>query len=80
MKDINEWMVAHKFAKNTFNAQAIFNGLRLYETRRFWERVKRVLIYRKWRDAGESSKTAFAYVLSGKSAPAELFPASPPEA
>jgi hypothetical protein len=71
--DINEWMVKHKYAKNGFNAQAIFNGLKLYETPRFWKRVQSVLLYRKWRDAGESSKVSFENVLSGRKPPQVLF-------
>ena len=49
MTDINQWMIAHKYAKNEFNAYHIFNGLDLAHEPRFWARVKRILLYRKWR-------------------------------
>lgn len=74
MNDINQWMVAHKYAKNIFSANHIFNGLRLFETPRFWERVRRVVLYRKWRDAGENPSIAYQNVLDGKHAPLELKP------
>ena len=71
--DINEWMIANKYAKNVFNAQHIFKGLKLYETNSYPERVRRVMLYRKWRDAGEPSKVAYENTLSGKEPPKELF-------
>jgi len=73
MSDICEWMIKHHYAKNVFNAQAIFIGLRLDLVPRFWERVQRIVVYRQWRDAGERSKIAFQNVLDGKQAPKTLF-------
>ena len=74
MIDINEWMVKNKYAKNVFNANHIFQGLELYKTSRFWERVRRVLLYRKWRDAGEPSAVSYARTLADEK-PKELFKA-----
>lgn len=57
--NINEWMVAHKYADNLFAANHIFQGLQLSAVPRFWMRVKLVLLYRAYRDAGEPSKIAY---------------------
>ena len=64
--DINQWMINHKYAKNEWNSQHIFNGLKLYEVKRFWERARRVIVYRLWRDAGEPSSVAYQNTLDGR--------------
>ena len=64
--DINQWMIDHKYAKNVFNANHIFQGLKLFEIKRYWERVRRVVLYRKWRDVGEPSSVAYQNAIVGK--------------
>ncbi len=64
MTDINQWMIAHKYAKNEFNAYHIFNGLDLAHEPRFWARVKRILLYRKWRTSKVYNKTADCYAAA----------------
>jgi hypothetical protein len=56
-KDINQWMVKRKFAKNEFAAHHMFIGLRLSEVPRFWARVKRIVMYRDWRNSGAYPKS-----------------------
>lgn len=62
--DILNWMVLHRYAKNEFSAYHIFKGLKLSEVARFWERVHRVMLYRRWRKSGiyPEKDTASCYV------------------
>ena len=68
MTDINQWMIQHKYAKNDFNAYAIFNGLELSKEPRFWKRVYLILLYRRWRTSKVYNNTAdcFAAALRGE--------------
>ena len=47
--NIIEWMIAQEIAKNTFQASAIANGLRLVELKDIEAQKARVALYRKWR-------------------------------
>lgn len=55
--NINQWMIQHKYAKNEFNAYAIFKFLGLAHEPRFWKRVHRILLYRRWRTSGVYNTT-----------------------
>ncbi len=66
MREIMDWMIAAKIAKNDFNAAAIVNGLELYKLLDDEARKARTLLYRNWRNAGEKSKTAFAKAIAGE--------------
>ena len=66
MKEIIEWMIAEKIAKNGFNAAAIVNGLKLWELPSDDEKRARCKLYRDWRNAGEKSAVAFANAIEGK--------------
>ena len=65
MKNIMDWMITEKIAKNDFNASAIVNGLELYKLLTDDERKARVRLYRDWRNAGEPSKVAFQHAING---------------
>ena len=49
MREVRDWMIAAKLAKNDFNAAAIVNGLRLHELPDDDARKARVMLYRKWK-------------------------------
>ena len=66
MREIMDWMIAAKIAKNDFNAAAIVNGLKLHELPDDEARKARTVLYRNWRNAGEESKTAFAKAIAGE--------------
>lgn len=66
MREIMDWMIAAKIAKNDFNAAAIVNGLKLHELPDDDARKARVILYRNWRNAGEKSQTAFAKAVAGE--------------
>ena len=61
MIDINHWMIQHGYAKNEFNASHIFKGLDLGHEPRFWARVKRIMLYRRWRTSQIFSTTLECY-------------------
>lgn len=65
MRELMDWMIAAKIAKNDFNAAAIVNGLKLHELPDDDARKARVMLYRNWRNAGEKSKTAFVKAIAG---------------
>jgi len=65
MKNIMDWMITEKIAKNDFNAAAIVNGLKLHEVADDEARKSRVKLYRDWRNAGEPSKVAFQHAING---------------
>ena len=65
MKDLMNWMITERIAKNDFNASAIVNGLELYKLSTDDERKARVRLYRDWRNAGEKSKIAFEHAIKG---------------
>ena len=65
MKNIMEWMIAEKIAKNEFNASAIINGLKLWDLKTEDEQKARIRLYRDWRNAGEKSKVAFEKAIAG---------------
>lgn len=65
MKDLMNWMITERIAKNDFNASAIVNGLELYKLSTDDERKARVRLYRDWRNAGEPSKVAFQHAING---------------
>ena len=65
MKNIMDWMIAEKIAKNDFNAAAIVNGLKLHELAGDEARKARIRLYRDWRNAGEKSKIAFEHAING---------------
>ena len=70
--NINEWMIKYKFAKNDFNANAIFNGLELSRIPRFWARVHRIILYRDWRNSkvfGGKTAECFAKAIAGERVP-----------
>lgn len=72
--DINQWMIRHGYAKNDFNANHIFKGLDLAHEPRFWARVKRVMLYRRWRTSGVFNNTADCYEAAKRGEkPEELF-------
>jgi hypothetical protein len=76
MTDINQWMINHHYAKNVFEANHIFQGLELYRESRFWLRVKRIVIYRRWRTSqvyGKNTKLCFDKAVRGERPPKELF-------
>ena len=61
MNNIEVWMVEHKLAKNEFAAHHIFAGLDLAHEPRWWKRVHRILLYRRWRDSKAFRDTASCY-------------------
>lgn len=65
MIDLMNWMIEEKIAKNSFNASAIVNGLRLFEVEGDEAKKARVRLYRDWRNAGEPSKVAFQHAIKG---------------
>jgi len=65
MKNIMNWMITEKIAKNDFNAAAIVNGLELHKVEGDDARKARVRLYRDWRNAGEPSKVAFQRAING---------------
>lgn len=65
MKNIMDWMITEKIAKNDFNAAAIVNGLELHKLPTDEARKARVKLYRDWRNAGEPSKVAFQHAING---------------
>ena len=65
MKEIMNWMIAEKIAKNDFNAAAIVNGLELHKLPTDEAKKARVKLYRDWRNAGEPSKVAFQHAING---------------
>ncbi len=69
---IIDQIISAKIARNAFHAAAIANGLRLWELDSDAERMKRVRLYRAWRDAGEIPAVAFANALSDRRAPDPL--------
>ena len=71
MKEIIDWMIESKIAKNAFNASAIVNGLELWTLATDEERKARVKLYRDWRNAGEKSAIAFEKAKAGKRVLAE---------
>ena len=66
MKNIIDWMIAEKIAKNGFNASAIVNGLELWTLKTEDEQKARCKLYRDWRNAGEKSAVAFAKAKAGE--------------
>lgn len=64
--NIIQKMIDDKIASNPFQASHIANGLKLYELKNDAEKIERYKLYRKWRDAGESSKVAYANAIAGK--------------
>lgn len=66
MRDIMDWMISVKIAKNDFNAAAIVNGLELYKLDDDEAKQARCRLYRDWRNAGEKSKVAFAKAIAGE--------------
>ena len=71
MKNIIDWMIESKIAKNGFNASAIINGLELWTLKDDEERKARVRLYRDWRNAGEKAPIAFEKAKAGKPVLAE---------
>jgi hypothetical protein len=70
--NINEWMVEHKLAKNSFAAHYMFSGLELSKLPRFWARVHRVLLYRDWRSSqvfGKATAPCYEKAISGERVP-----------
>lgn len=65
MKNIMDWMITEKIAKNDFYAAAIVNGLELYKLDSDEAMKARVRLYRDWRNAGEPSKVAFQHAING---------------
>ena len=55
-----------KIADNPFQAAHIANGLKLAELKSDEERMARVFLYRKWRNAGEPSKVAYQKAIDGE--------------
>lgn len=49
MRELMDWMIAAKIAKNDFNAAAIVNGLKLHELPDDEARKARVVLYRRWK-------------------------------
>ena len=70
--NVIEQMITDKIAKNVFQATHIANGLKLYELADDAAKIERYKLYRKWRDAGEISKIAYAKAIEGNE-PLELF-------
>jgi len=58
------WILDHHYAHHPKQAEAIYNLLEL-EGVRFWECVKRVILYRRWRNAGESPHMAARNARNG---------------
>lgn len=65
MREIMDWMLSEKIAKNDFNASAIVNGLKLWELDNDEDKKARVRLYRDWRNAGEKTKIAFEHAIRG---------------
>ena len=65
MKEIMDWMIEEKIAKNDFIAAAIVNGLELHKLDSDDAKKARVRLYRDWRNAGEKTKIAFEHAIKG---------------
>lgn len=80
MNSITDWMLSEKLATHWKQAQNIIKGLKLdelYNAKRFDEIKARTRLYRSWRNAGESSATAYENAIAGKPTPAEMFQSVP---
>ena len=67
--DICQWMVASKLAVNDFSARHIFSGLELCKVRRFWARVRLIILYRRWKRSGENTQAAYERAKRGERPP-----------
>lgn len=70
--DIISAMIHEGIAHNTFQASNIANGLNFADLPDDEARLARARLYRKWRNAGENRKAAFARAIRGEPAPSEL--------
>ena len=67
-------LLENKIAQNVFQAAHIANGLRLSELHGNTEaQVKRMKLYRDWRNAGEKSKVAYEKAIAGDIPPSPMF-------
>jgi hypothetical protein len=70
--DIISALIHEGLAKNTFNAEAIVNGLHLAQLPTLEEQLARARLYREFRRAGENTKAAFERAIRGEKAPERL--------